>query len=230
MIIGFFGASEVAWFGYPFKCIETKELAFSWNDIVCKYFKAEQYNRAVLQGSTERVLFELKKCKKTLDLAIVNISNFKFTYLPNCDIDFNAGHSANTRAEQIFDCKAIQHGPKFESHRNFSNQFESKEEFITLCNLHKKYLYNSEAQINRQAGALIQIDMWLKTKNIKTIYLADHHNIPPWVTLTAGDIYNNMNILAAKHRKYRNLPNNISIEGQKLIAKWLIKRINDDAP
>ena len=230
MIIGFFGASEVAWYGYPYKCTDNKELAFSWNDIVCKYFQAEQYNKAVLQGSTERVLYELKKCKKKLDVVVINISNFKFTYIPNCSIDFNTGHSINTRAEQVFEFKGLQGGPKFESHRNFRDQFESKEEFITLCTLHKKYLYNSEAMLNRQAGALLQIDMWLKTKNIKTIYLSDPVNIPPWVSLTAGNVYDDMNILAAKHRKYRNLPNNISLEGQKLIAKWLIKRINNDTP
>ena len=227
MIIGFFGASETAWHGYPYQCVDTKELAFSWNDIVCKYFNAKQYNKAVLQGSTERALYELKKCKKDLDVAIINISNFKFTYLPNCDIDFNTGHSANTRADQVFDFKGIQHGPKFESHRNFRSQFESKEEFINLCNLHKKYLYNSEAMLNRQAGTLLQIDMWLKTKNINAIYLSNPINIPPWVSLSAGKVYDYMHKTAEEHRKYRNLPNNISLEGQKLIAKWLIKRINN---
>ena len=78
MKIGVFGASEAAWSGYPYPCADTNELLISWNDIVCKYFKAEQYNRAVPQGSLERVLRELKKCKKNLDLAIVTISNFKF--------------------------------------------------------------------------------------------------------------------------------------------------------
>ena len=230
MIIGMFGASETAWHGYPYQCEDTKELVVSWNDIVCKYFNAEQYNKAVLQGSMERVLYELKKCKKTLDIAIINISKFKFTHLPNCDIDFRVDHGIDNRAEQIFDFKGIQHGPKFESHRNVKNQFDSKQEFIDLCTLYKKYLYNSEAQINRHAGALLQIDLWLKTKNIKTIYLSRSENIPPWVSLTAGKIFDYMHLKAEEYRKFYNLPNNISAEGQKIIAKWLIKRINNDTP
>lgn len=230
MIIGFFGASETAWHGYPYKCNQINELVVSWNDAVCKYFNAEQYNKSVLQGSTERALYELKKCKKPLDLVIINISKFKFTHLPNCDCDFKVDHVIENRAEQIFDVKGVQHGPKFESHRNVRNQFESKQEFIDLCTLYKKYLYNSEAQINRHAGALLQIDMWLKSKNIKTIYLGMYENIPPWVSLKAGKVYDNIHKTADENRKTFNLPNNITAKGQKLLAKWLIKRIENDTP
>ena len=230
MIIGFFGTSELAWHGYPYQCLDTNEIAHSWNDLVCKYFKAEQYNKAVQQGSTERVLFELKKCKKKLDLAIVNFSRYKFTYLPTCDIDFKVDDTILNRAEQIFDYKGTQHGPKFENHRNVRNQFKSKQEFIELCTLYKKYLYSPETHMSRQAGALLQIDMWLKTKNIKTLYLCWTENIPPWITLTAGKVSESMNKIADKHRKFHILPNNISLKGQKIIAKWLIKRIDNDAP
>ena len=229
MNIGFFGASETSWHGYSYLCSDTNELSISWNDIVCKYFKAEQYNRAVLQGSMERVLHELKKCKKNLDIAIVSISHFKFIYLPTCDIDFSS-HSISTRVEDAFEVHGIQHGRKFENYKNFTNQFESKEEFVTLVNLYKKYLYNADSAQNRQAGILSQIDLWLKTKNIKTIYLAPPVNIPPWVNLTAGKVYDYMHKTSAENRRYRNLPNNISVKGQKLIAKWLIKRIKDDTP
>ena len=52
-------------------------------------------------------LQELKKCKKKLDVVVINISNFKFTYIPNCSIDFNTGHSINTRAEQVFEFKGL---------------------------------------------------------------------------------------------------------------------------
>ena len=45
MKIGFFGASETARYGYPYKCNLTNELSVSWNDAVCKYFNAEQYNK-----------------------------------------------------------------------------------------------------------------------------------------------------------------------------------------
>ncbi len=230
MIIGFFGTSETAWYGYPYQCLDTKKIAYSWNDLVCKYFNAEQFNKAVQQGSTERVLYELKKCKKKLDLAIVNFSSYKFTYLPTCAIDFKVDDTILNRAEQIFEYKGTQPGLKFSNHRNLCNQFKDKQEFIDLCSLYKKYLYNSEAQINRQAGTLLQIDMWLKTKGIKTMYLCWPKNIPPWVSLSAGKVYDSMNVTAEEHRKYHNLPNNISIEGQRLIAKWLIKRIKDDAP
>ncbi|MCH1416438.1 MAG: hypothetical protein L7V30_02870 [Gammaproteobacteria bacterium] len=226
MKIGVFGASEASWFGYSYPCADTNELSISWNDIVCKYFKAEQYNRAVLQGSMERVLHELKKCKKDLDLAIVIISHFKFIYLPTCDIDFSSRSSS--RVEDAFESKGIQHGRKFENYKNFSNQFKSKEEYVTLVNLYKKYLYNAESAQNRQAGILSQIDLWLKTKNIKTIYLSRPANIPPWVSLSAGNVYDDMYLIAKANRRYVNLPNNISVNGQKLIAKWLIKRIKND--
>ena len=66
--------------------------------------------------------------------------------------------------------------------------------------------------------------------NIKTIYLSMYENIPPWVSLTAGKVYDDMHKMAEENRKTFNLPNNITVEGQKIIAKWLVKRISYDTP
>ena len=57
MRIGFYGASEVAWTGDKINGV------YSWNDMVCEYFEADQTNHAVLEGSSERALLKLKSTK-----------------------------------------------------------------------------------------------------------------------------------------------------------------------
>lgn len=228
MLIGFFGASELSWTGYSFTDKFSGKSSRSWNDLACKHLNAEQYNRAVLQGSSERALMELKKCKKSLDLAVIGISQPKFAYLPRCDVDFRLDHDSVERAEQIFDIKGVQHGPKYESHRNLCEQFGNKEEFINTYNLFKKHLYDPELMMNRHAGALIQIDSWLKSKNIRTIYFCKSKYLPPWVDLTAGPKFEEILEFCEENRIYENLPNNLSRDAQFKIAAWFVKTINKE--
>lgn len=226
MNIGFFGDSPLSWTGYAYNCKNTGSLTVSWNDMLCKALKATQFNTAVLQGSTERTLISLKQCKIKLDLAIVSISNHRFTYLPRCDIDHNIIDNPGDRAKQLFEIKGVQHGPNYNHYKNVCAQFSSVEEFVETFNLYRKHFYDPQLQLNRQAGALQQIDQWLCKNEINTIYISNAKNvIPAWVELKAGKHLSDFRQIYKKHRETNNLPNSISFRGQTEIAGWFWKKI-----
>ncbi len=220
MKIGFFGASEVAWTGYKINGVS------SWNDMVCEYFRSEQINYAVLEGSSERALLKLKKVKQKLDLAIISLPNsYKFSSMVNCDRDYPIAAPGNVLdvAKKWYNYVGTK--KKKDGRDSVKKQFGSEDEFLTTWSLFKKHLWSPELQMIRHAGALIQINQFLSNFSIPCIFIIRSESIPAWVKLDAGYVSTELPKLYLKYRQTNNLPNNLSAEGQKIIAKYFVKLI-----
>lgn len=220
MKIGFFGASEVAWAGYKINGVS------SWNDMICEYFNAEQINHAVLEGSSERALLKLKKVKQKLDLAVISLPNsYKFSSMVNCDRDYPIAAPGNVLdvAKKWYNYVGTK--KKKDGRDSVKMQFGSEDEFLTTWSLFKKHLWSPELQMIRHAGALIQINQFLSNFSIPCIFIIRSESIPPWVKLDAGCVSTELPKLYLNHRQTNNLPNNLSAEGQKIIAKYFVKLI-----
>ena len=220
MRIGFYGASEVAWTDYKINGVS------SWNDMVCEYFNAEQINHAVLEGSSERALLKLKSTKEKLDLAVISLRNcFKFTPMVYCDRDFPIGRlSANAETAREW-YNYVGTKKKKDGRDSVKKQFGSEDEFYNTWSLFKKHLYSPDLQMIRHAGALIQINQYVSAFKIPTVFIIKNENLPPWVTLSGGINSDEISTLYEQNRQHNNLPNNLSAEGQKIIAKYFVKLI-----
>ena len=238
MRIGIFGDSAFSWHGFPQTDLNSDTDCISWNDKVCEYFNASQYNKAVHQGSAERILCELKDSDFNFDLVLISIPHSDAFYLPNCNRDLGFNSDYEYRAElvfkqdmgdspdSIFNITAIEEYPQDQINtKSVREQFSTLDEFIQTLTLCKKHLYNHKIAKNRHAGALIQIDSLLRFRGIKTLYSCPLHYVPPWVKLEAGPIFDELYDATKKYRMWRNLPNNITLEGQEEISKLVIEKI-----
>ena len=222
MRIGFYGASEVAWTGYKINGV------YSWNDMVCEYFKADQTNHAVLEGSSERALLKLKSTKDKLDLAVFSLRNcYKFAPMVYCDRDFPVATLKNDDMSRRW-YNYVGTKKKKDGRDSVKKQFESEREFVNTWHLHKKHLWSPELQMIRHAGALIQINQYLSAFNIPTVFVVKKENLPAWVKLDSGVNSTKISKLYEENRQHDNLPNNLSAEGQKTIAKYFVSLVEKE--
>jgi hypothetical protein len=205
MNIGFYGHSNCAY-----------RAEDSLIDIVAGMFSANIVNTGVRQGSEERILLELKKTKN-LDLAIIFHSEPQYMFLVDCDRDIGLNSISDARADYLFNKFADEH------HKKFVNKFKNSDTFIQSINAYKEFFYNPDLQLNRFYGALIQIDQYLKVKNIPAIHVVMEKTIPTWFNFTSGIVDTKIMHLTKLHLPPKGewSPNCITKEGNALIADIL---------
>lgn len=219
MKIGYYGHSNCAY--------RSEE---SFLDIFAEKIKAEIVNTGVRQGSEERILYELKKTKK-VDLAIIFHSYPNYLFLPGSDRDFDLKSIINRHAEHIwdsFEIAKISSGWEFhlEHHKKFTDKFQTLENFVDVLNSYKEYLYDPDLHLNRYYGALIQIDQYLKSKNILSVHIVEKDYLPNWFRFMSGVVDSSILEIISNTRLTENdkwCANGITADGNRLVADQLYK-------
>jgi len=215
MNIGFYGHSNCAY------CSED-----SFLDIVAKHYNGTIINTGVKQGSEERVLFELKK-SKNLDIAVIFHCLPKFLFLPGCDRDINVHDIERKRADQLFSDDHLDQEFNQENSPKFKKLFNDNVTFFNAVNTFKDYFYHPDLMMNRYYGALIQINQYLKNKDITVVHVIDSkYPLPSWFKFTTGTVnYTVMDIVKSHKATNPFFVNCISKEGNQQVAKELINII-----
>lgn len=214
--IGFYGHSDCAYRGTN-----------SHMDILANRLKMTIVNTGVKQGSEERILYELKKTRP--DLAIIFHSEPQYQFLPDCDRDIGLNHLKEHRAEYIFENWA-NNFEKIHNHK-FLKKFQTPQNLITAIQTYKDYYYNSELQMNRFTGALIQIDGFLTAKSISSIHIINN-SIPNWFKFTSGIINCDINSIIVDNRIAHGTfnVNRITDHGNQLVADRLTELVESLTP
>ena len=210
MKIGFYGHSNCA-------C----ESAGSFINDIAASLNAEIVNIGVRQGSEERILFELKKTKE-IDLAVIFHSYPHFLFLPGCDRDYAINNLEQLRMEYLFQMW----NNEVNQHKKFKDKFKDTETFKSVILKYKGYLYDSDLHLNRYYGALIQIDQYLITKQIKTIHIPNKAT-PHWFKFSSGLIAPEINNIIARYATVNGkwFANGLTREGNILLADRLLKLV-----
>lgn len=182
--------------------------------------------------SEERILKNIKKTKDP-DIAIIFHGHPKFYHLYSNSRDFIKENEEDTRNTAQHNAVQIIKSEKVQI---------SKEIFFNTLYTYNEKFYDADTEKNRFIGALLQIDSYLKFKNIKTIHcpmLPDH--IPKWFKFQSGitDIsissyqdvkiihYDGTKSLNPYNVNYNQSFNGINQEGNDIISSKLIKYIDD---
>lgn len=112
-----------------------------------------------------------------------------------------------------------------------SNQENFFEQLYTALDLQKKYLNHPDLQMNRYYGALIQIDQYLKSQNIKAVHFLDKESwYPKWFDFTSGpydsEIQKIQKETSPYYIGYQKSSNALSKEGNLLIFDRILELLN----
>ena len=218
MKIGFYGHSNCAYLSEE-----------SFLDIVAGKLNAQIVNTGVRQGSEERILYELKKTKK-IDLAIIFHSYPNYLFLPGCDRDFDLKSILRRHAENVwesFEISQIKTGWDFhlKHHKKFIEKFKDLENFVSILSSYKDYLYDPDLQLNRFYGSVIQINQYLKTKDITAIHIVEENYFPQWIEMH-GLVDSSVLKIIDETRLTKDdqwSANGITIQGNNLVAERLVE-------
>ena len=231
MNIGFYGHSAASWANFPIYD------QVSFIDLLVAKYNAKLVSHGVPQGSEERILFELKKTKK-LNLAVIFHSMPRYIFLPTCRRDVDITDIGHRKADYIWNSKTAdktelaQAKDEYFSYGGIKETFGEIETFVDTMGLYHEFLYHPDLQMNRFYGALAQIDQYVATMKIPTIHIYDRKVIPSWFKFSSGLITPDIDDLCAELYQ-PGLPNNISAEGQTIVADQLsvyIDQITNDQP
>lgn len=210
MNIGFYGHSNCAYRGKG-----------SYIDIVANHFKAKVANIGVKQGSEERILHELKRTSK-LDVAVIVHSYSSCLYLPGCDRDVALSAMTANRAEYVFKAFDRTETPKF------VDRFKDGGSFYDYVLIYKRFFYDPDTQYDRFTGSALQIDQYLKSKNIATVHITERNRFPGWLKFQHGvvdenNITEDFKIHAVRQPFFANC---ITEEGNYIVSQKLISLID----
>lgn len=201
-------------------------------DKVYKHYGIDGYEDThVPCSSEERLLFILKKYKKPMDIAIISHAHVQSVFCPSWEHDYI---SARLTDEDLKYCKEINLEIKFTPTRYYTGtaeDFISYKEFNIALTQYREYFHNMDVQLNRYHGALIQIDQYLKYKNIPVIHLIREEYVPSWFKFTHGIV--NYDFIRYQHpyhefySSYSVTANSVSDYGNQLIASSLIEYIEN---
>ena len=105
-------------------------------------------------------------------------------------------------------------------------------ELFTALSLRKKYLEHPDLQMNRYYGALIQIDQYLKSQNIKCIHFLDKESwYPKWFDFTSGPFDTEIQKLQKENSPYyigyNTSSNAINAAGNTIMFNKIMEMLND---
>lgn len=111
------------------------------------------------------------------------------------------------------------------------DQVDFFNEMYTALDLQKKYLSHPDLQMNRYYGALIQIDQYLTSQNIKAVHFLDKESwYPKWFDFTSGpydrEIQKIQKPTSPYYVGYHTSSNAINKEGNQLIFKRILELLN----
>ena len=230
MNIGFYGHSICSWSG-------TKFGYKSFIDQIAEKYSANIVNIGSLQGSEERILFELKKTKK-LDVAFIFHSYPKFVFIPKCDRDISIKSVPENKAKQFWrpfneglgvegegnptEPSQEEFEKYFQDYGNFKDVFKTSEEYIIAMKSYKSYFYHPDLVTNRYQSAAVLIDQYLIGNNIKAYHSIDKRFYPNWMDFKSGPVEHELAELRDVESTIR-LPNNINPEQNDYIFETLDK-------
>lgn len=138
------------------------------------------------------------------------------------------------KARQVFDewingnSQAVKDLMK--EHKELSNEVEYFLGLFDALELMKKYLYHHDLQMNRYYGALIQIDQYLKFKNIPVVHcLGKPYWYPKWFKFETGicdsEIYKLQHEVTGYYAYAVDSENNMNEEGNQLAFDMIMPLI-----
>jgi hypothetical protein len=226
MNIGFYGHSAASWYGNSHSFID--QIA---NQLNCKIV-----NIGVPQGSEERILFDLKKTKK-LDIAIIfHQHGPKYMFLPKCNRDITIDTIPESKSVVLWsENDEKQATPEtfkdeFFTYGKIKEVFGTTETFVECINYYKKYMYHPDLQRNRFESATLMVDTYCLSQVPKVIHISDYpyDKAMPWFGFKSGIIASEVAELANTYYDSHSNPNNISDEGNVLIANRLVEIIKEN--
>lgn len=179
------------------------------------------------QCSEERILYELKKTKD-VDCAVIFHSHPGFFFCPS----FNRDWRKIAGTEWLHDA-----WPQIEFNPLAVNDSRNKDNLVNLApNQYKpiydeyvRYWHTNDLNANRHNGALMQIDQYIRYKQIGAVHLTLKNTIPPWFKFSWGavdtdlaEFQNKPNPYACSHAQSKNA---ITEKGNRIIADRLIEYI-----
>lgn len=225
MKIGFYGHSSACWANYPIDGVH------SFIDVIVERYNASLVCKGVPQSSEERILFELKKTKD-IDLAVIFHSAPKYIFLPTCRRDIGVDDAGLRKALHLWkdkkSDKEVMDAAKdnYFKYGGIKEVFGDIDTFVSTMALHREYLYHPDLQMNRFTGALIQIDQYVTEMKIPTIHIYWGKTLPSWFKFSSGINAPRIAQLTSYYNK-SGFPNNISAEGQTIIAIEISKHIDN---
>ena len=228
MNIGFYGHSASSWHGDPKSFIDQIK-----NRLDCKIV-----NVGVPQGTEERVLFDLKKTKK-IDIAVIfHQYGPKYMFLPKCNRDISIDIVPEKKSKIFWsEDNADEHinqqmfEDEFFTYGKIKEVFETPEIFIECMHHYKNYLYHPDLQRNRYEAATLMVDAFCSARVPRTIHISNYpyHMVMPWFSFKSGIISKEIAELVDTYcNDSSNNPNNITDEGNQLIADKIIELIKEN--
>lgn len=112
----------------------------------------------------------------------------------------------------------------------FSDDINLYLELFDTMELHKKYLYHHDLQMNRYYGALIQIDQYLKFKKIPVLHcLGPKFWYPSWFQFESGivdsEIHKFRHEITGYYTQFSESENNLTEEGNQLVFDLMVPLI-----
>lgn len=140
----------------------------------------------------------------------------------------------NAKARQVFDDWANGNSDAvkelMKEHKELSNEVEYFLGLFDALELMKKYLYHHDLQMNRYYGALIQIDQYLKFKNIPVVHcLGKPYWYPKWFKFETGvsdsEIYKLQHEVTGYYAYAVDSENNMNEEGNQIAFDMIMPLI-----
>jgi hypothetical protein len=223
--IGFYGHSAACWAGHP----------ESFIDQVSSQLNAKIVNIGTVQGSEERVLFDLKKTK-IIDVAVIFHSHTpRYIFLPSCDRDVSISSVPTNKAKVLWseseERKNIspEDFEKEFSYGRIKEVFGDMDTFIETMYLHKKFLYHPDLVRNRYEGARCLIDLYCLKKVPKVIHVidCDQEKIGNWFKFQSGIVDYELGKIADKYYSAGIHPNNLTDEGNIIMANKIVEILKE---
>jgi hypothetical protein len=194
----------------------------TFSDIILEKFQLPETNLHQADGSSEeRILYTLKKTKN-VDLAIIFHGSPSHIFIPTLDRDLIIN-------DEFWDNSYFK---KIKYYQNITNDLSledvkevDREDFKPAFEYFLKYFHTRDLSVNRHNGALIQIDQYLKAKEIPAIHCVLPSTIPDWFKFTSGIVDNEIVMLQFSTNQYACnydfVINRINPEGNRIIADKL---------
>lgn len=220
-------------------------------DILLEKYNAQRSFDGISTISEERILYNIKKTKN-IDVAIIFHSEPKFYFAPGFSRDFD-----KSPIDELKEKLDVNNAPLFYKDalrdKNLNDCISEKldsNDLVEIFNNFQSYFITPELLNQRFHGSLLQIDSFLKFKNIPTIHCPyGPWTIPSWFKFTHGIVdneisriqfyhltddtqnimrneKNNEMLLNPYHCSYNKSDNAITEEGNILIAEKLSKYID----
>lgn len=224
---------------------QTQSATKSFVTKLLEYYNAELVNNAVLLGSTERVAYELKKCKK-LDLVLIFYSLPGFYFVPKFkQRDFKSIEPSQLKERMDshrtyqFDKENIENGSiqnflesemkdfvEEQNHPSYNQRGVDPNQLTEALITYNNWFYDYDLQCNRHHASLLLIDTYLSAMKIPVIHClhTKKDSIPSWFKFNSGIVdeeIQHFQINEYREEDWISSPNRINAEGNEIVFEKL---------